>query len=81
VGRRDSEVGLKAEFKESDGELRHCFFTDPFPLLRGKVRQESLDACFMGFKINFFLGTDWGWKTKRHFWKGDKLTEYEIWRR
>ncbi|MEW6295078.1 MAG: hypothetical protein AB1467_02140 [Candidatus Diapherotrites archaeon] len=79
VGARDKGVGLKVRFpKITQKEIVYQFYTDPFPNLKGKVSPEKLDAAYMQFKVNYLLGNNWQYKTRKHIWKGDNCTEHLI---
>lgn len=76
VGSRDETVGLKVSFEKAENGFYYCFLTYPFPLLKGKVDAEKLDATFIEFKKNYFLGSEWAWKITKHCFNGDDVTEY-----
>ncbi|MCK5474445.1 MAG: hypothetical protein KAI53_03500 [Candidatus Aenigmarchaeota archaeon] len=79
VGKRDKTVGLNVEFSEvTEKRIVYQIYTDPFPKLRGVISYEKLDDTYMSFKVSYLLGNKWGYKTTRHFWKGDKYTEHII---
>jgi len=79
VGERDKALGLKVEFEDfNEKSFAYRFLTDPFPNLKGLVKPEELDAGYLKFKIFYFLGKNWGYKTTKHFWKGDGQTEHII---
>lgn len=79
VGERDASVGLKISFQDIDKDsFAYRFHTDPFPGLKGKVDPYELDATYMRFKVNFFLGPKWSYSTTKHLWKGDDCTEHMI---
>lgn len=79
VKERDSSVGLKIEFQElENNSFSYKFYTDPFPGLKGEVDPYELDATYMKFKVNYFLGNDWKYETPKHLWLGDKYTEHLI---
>ncbi|MCD6247404.1 MAG: hypothetical protein J7J87_03175 [Candidatus Diapherotrites archaeon] len=79
---RDESVGLHVEFPEvSENKIVYQFHTDPFPNLKGQVEPEKLDATYMGFKVRYLLGNNWGYKTTKHLWKGDPYTEHVIFKK
>lgn len=79
VGERDASVGLKVSFPVvEENKIVYRFLTDPFPGLKQAVEPEKLDATYMGFKVNYLLGEEWGYKTGKHLWKGDEFTEHII---
>ncbi len=79
VKERDDGVGLRVEFpKVSSTEIIYQFHTDPFPGLKGKVESKLLDDCYLAIKIDHILGSEWTYRTTKHFWKGDGFTEHII---
>ncbi|MBA2648727.1 MAG: hypothetical protein H0U75_03850 [Legionella sp.] len=81
VGERDKMVGLRVAFvKLSDTELIYQFHEDPFPNLKGFVDPHQLDHCYLAFKINYILGSEWSYRTNKHLWKGDLYTEHYIYK-
>lgn len=79
VGERDKIVGLNVEFINiNENELIYQFHDDPFPNLKGHVDPYKLDRCYLTFKIEHILGSDWDYQTTKHLWKGDKYTEHLI---
>lgn len=79
VGERDNDVGLDVKFKDVTKEsLTYEFHTDPFPLLKGQVASEALDAAYMNFKVRHLLGKEWKYETRKHLWEGDKYTQHVI---
>jgi len=76
---RDESVGLKVKFPLIEkGKIIYQFHTDPFPELKGIVAFEKLDATYMKFKVSYLLSQEWGYKTTKHIWRGDKYTEHII---
>jgi hypothetical protein len=81
VGTRDHNVGLNVKFPIiSENKIIYQFHTDPFPNLKNVVSHEKLDHTFIFFKIRYLLGENWQYKNTYHFWKGDGLTEFIIWK-
>lgn len=81
VKERDNLVGLKVEFPSvTANEFTYRFYDDPFPNLKGKVEPHLLDACYMNFKIQYILGSDWSYKTTQHIWNGNDYTEHVIYK-
>lgn len=79
VGERDKDVGLDVKFRDVTKEsLTYEFHTDPFPLLRGQVVPQALDAAYMNFKVRHLLGSEWKYDTRKHLWKGDDCTQHVI---
>lgn len=79
VQERDNLVGLRVKFPVvTNTEIIYQFLDDPFSNLKGLVFEEKLDACFINFKIKYLLGDNWIYKNTKHFWRGDRLTEYRI---
>lgn len=78
VGERDKDVGLKVSFQVDDNKIIYRFHTDPFPGLRGEVEPEKMDATYMIFKVFYLLGEDWSYRTTKHLWKGDEVTEHVV---
>lgn len=79
VGERDKIVGLRVAFPlVTEDEIIYQFLDDPFPNLKGYVDEAKLDACFINFKIKYILGEDWRYINTKHLWRGDKITEYKI---
>lgn len=78
VGDRDASVGLKVSFEELGERFSYLFHTDPFPGLKGKVNARKLDATYLPFKINYFLGPRWTYSTPKHLWEGAPYTEHVI---
>ena len=45
------------------------------------VTQDDTDDTIrskLGLKVEYLVGTDWGYKTTKHFWRGDQCTEHVI---
>ena len=81
VKERDALVGLKVEFPlVTENKLIYCFYDDPFPNLKGHVEHGALDECYMRFKVNYILGSNWDYKTTKHIWDGDEYTEHQIYK-
>ncbi|HCC3261894.1 hypothetical protein SDB96_15855 [Legionella pneumophila serogroup 1] len=81
VAERDKVVGLHVEFPEvTDNKIIYQFHDDPFPNLKGEVNHKDLDKCYLNFKINYILGSNWKYKTTKHLWDGDLYTEHEIYK-
>lgn len=79
VGERDSNVGLLVKFPEiSDNKIIYQFYTDPFPGLKSEVNAAKLDDTYISFKVKYILGNEWGYKNTAHLWRGDKYTEFVI---
>lgn len=79
VGKRDEKVGLEVEFIVlSTQEFLYRFLRDPFPGLKGEVDPAYLDKCYMDFKIEYLLGSNWAFQTTKHLWKGDQYIEHRI---
>jgi len=81
VKARDQSVGLRVSVKATKNRIVYRFFTDPFPLLKGKISPKKLDATYMQFKVRYLLGKNWHYKTTKHLWKGNRFTEHIIERR
>ena len=78
VAENDRMLGLEVELKIENGKIIYRFKTDPFPNLKGHVDPAKFDDAYLGFKVEYLLGTDWGYKTTKHFWRGDQCTEHVI---
>ncbi len=76
VKARDQSVGLNVSIRATKNRIVYRFFTDPFPLLKGKISAKKLDATYMQFKVGYLLGKNWKYKTTKHLWKGSKFTEH-----
>ncbi len=82
VAERDKLVGLHVEFPGvTDNELVYQFHDDPFPNLKGYVDHRKLDHCYMNFKVQYILGSEWDYKTTKHLWNGDAYTEHVIYKK
>jgi hypothetical protein len=78
VKERDKSVGLKVKLKIEKDKIIYRFHTDPFPNLKGKISHEKLDDAYMHFKVNYLLGSKWGYKCTKHIWDNDKFTEFAV---
>lgn len=79
VRARDKSVGLIVKFPIVEkNRIVYQFWTDPFPNLKGKISANELDNTYMQFKVHYLLGKKWNYKTTKHIWKGDKITEHVI---
>jgi len=79
VGERDNNVGLIVKFPEiSENKIVYQFHSDPFPNLKNEVLPELLDDTYLAFKIKYILGDKWHYKNTAHIWKGDKYSEFII---
>ena len=82
VAERDKLVGLHVKFpRVTDNELVYQFHDDPFPNLKGYVDPHKLDHCYMSFKVQYILGSEWDYKTTKHLWNGDAYTEHVIYKK
>jgi len=82
VAERDKLVGLHVEFPcVTDEQLVYQFHDDPFPNLKGYVDPHKLDHCYMNFKVQYILGSEWDYKTTKHLWNGDACTEHVIYKK
>lgn len=82
VGERDESVGLKISFPVvEENNIVYRFHTDPFPNLKGVVGAEELDDKYMRFKVGYLLGSEWGYETTTHLWRGGEFTEHIIYRK
>jgi len=81
VSERDRSVGLEVSVKvASPKKIIYIFYTDPFPFeeLKKKATHREFDDCYMAFKLEYLLGSDWHYKTTKHVWDGDRYTEHVI---
>lgn len=82
VGERDKLVGLRVAFPTvKENEIIYRFLDDPFPNLKGEVKSNLLDNCYMNFKVKYILGNEWDYITTRHLWQGDTYTEHRIFKK
>lgn len=82
VAERDRLVGLRVEFpKMSEDEFIYQFHDDPFPNLKGYVDPSKLDRCYLNFKVQYILGSEWDYKTTKHLWDGSSYTEHVIYKK
>jgi len=79
VSERDLAVGLRVEFPiVSENEIVYRFLDDPFPNLRGLIKYDSLESCYMQFKVDYLLGDNWTYTTEMHIWDGDEYIQHRI---
>ncbi|UCC91874.1 MAG: hypothetical protein JSV39_01215 [Candidatus Aenigmatarchaeota archaeon] len=77
IGERESSLGLDTRFPEvSENKIVYQFHRDPIPNLKGHVDNQKIDKTYMKFKVRYLLGKDWGYRTTKHIWYGDKFTEH-----
>lgn len=78
VKARDQSGGLRVSVRATKNRIVYRFYTDPFPLLKGKVPAKKLDATYMPFKVRYLLGKNWRYRTTKHAWNGARFTEHVI---
>ena len=80
---RDNNVGLKVDCEFTSPEKQdfyYRFYDYPFPNLKDHIESKDLDDTFINFKVNYLLGENWSYKTTKHIWNGDGLTEFLVYK-